>query len=593
VSGKAITPLRVDDEDFLVASTIERCPKTMMIRELVMNALEAAQNSERKTVEIGITEFLSAPKLTIWNTGPGLDDAELLKICNIAASLRKEKSLSANFGMGAKVASLPSNQIGMRYRSCKSGKVHQLLLGKRDGKYGIIPIQLADTGEYETVIDVTDNEARPKDFDWTEVLLCGNREDQDTVRDPYNGDPKLKSQWLADTLYHRFYRLPDGVKVTLLKGTNKLDGNRQFETIPQRLRYFAKHETILQSSGIKVHFLYDEPYNDTSHNRSVSGAITTDLSTVAVIYRNEMYDVKSGRNWTLDAPIFGIPFGAKHISIHIELPDDFPVTPEQYRQFLRHNGGEQPQVTAKDFAEIVRESRPEWLLELIQSFAPKGASSDDIREDLQRLLNQLRVKRVSPRVVADGPINVDLGTGSASADDYGASEGESGKKPKQRPTDLSIAPSGAKRAGIFSNLERAPKIILLETDEQVDEKNLKGRAALYYLETGELFVNMKYAAIEEMRQMLEDEYAGTADPEILRGMTFEKSRRAMIMRVGRTVVFALAKQLNKEWDQKAQETAWSPESLSMAADNIEDSLQTVKRQLGAALRPNRSEAASV
>jgi hypothetical protein len=31
-----------ENEDFVVASMIERCPKTMMIRELVMNALEAA-----------------------------------------------------------------------------------------------------------------------------------------------------------------------------------------------------------------------------------------------------------------------------------------------------------------------------------------------------------------------------------------------------------------------------------------------------------------------------------------------------------------------------------------------------------------------
>ena len=43
------------------------------------------------------------------------------------------------------------------------------------------------------------------------------------------------------------------------------------------------------------------------------------------------------------------------------------------------------------------------------------------------------------------------------------------------------------------------------------------------------------------------------------------AERTMIIRVGRTVVYALAKQLNKEWDQKAVEIASSPESLSMAA----------------------------
>ncbi len=41
------------------------------------------------------------------------------------------------------------------------------------------------------------------------------------------------------------------------------------------------------------------------------------------------------------------------------------------------------------------------------------------------------------------------------------------------------------------------------------------------------------------------------------------AERTMILCVGRTVVYALAKQLNKEWDQKAVEIASLPESLSM------------------------------
>ena len=41
-----VTALRVDDQDFLITSTIDRCPKVMMIRELVKNALEAAAEAE-------------------------------------------------------------------------------------------------------------------------------------------------------------------------------------------------------------------------------------------------------------------------------------------------------------------------------------------------------------------------------------------------------------------------------------------------------------------------------------------------------------------------------------------------------------------
>jgi hypothetical protein len=381
MTGIAVTALEIADEDFLVASLIERCPKTMMMRELMMNALEAAQLAPegQRLVEISAKTDDGVAKLAIWNTGPGMDAAELMRICNIASSIGKEKSLTGNFGMGAKVASLPSNQRGMRYRSCKHGAVHEVVLCKRDGVYGRLRRYHSDTGEYLEVTDVTEiarHEEKPLTFDWTEVVLFGNEATQDTVRDPYNGNPDQEAQWLATYLYHRFYRLPHGVKVTLLKGTNKLDGNRQFVPITGRLNVFERHETVEGPVGIKFHYLYDAPYEKatgTGHNKSVSGAIASAVSTCAIIYKDEMYDVRKRRGWTFDAPIFGISFGAKHISVHIELPSEHLVVSDGYRQFLRYAHGEQPHVLANDFAELVREHRPDWLIDLIRSFAPDSA----------------------------------------------------------------------------------------------------------------------------------------------------------------------------------------------------------------------------
>lgn len=73
--------------------------------------------------------------------------------------------------------------------------------------------------------------------------------------------------------------------------------------------------------------------------------------------------------------IFGIPFGAKYISVHIELRDYYEVVPDGYRQFLRYAQGEQPNVAASDFAELIREHRSQWLVDIIHSFAPDGMSA--------------------------------------------------------------------------------------------------------------------------------------------------------------------------------------------------------------------------
>ncbi len=238
---------------------IDRCPKTMMLRELVKNALEAAEQSTvgGKLVRIELTVIEGVRKLTIWNTGPGMSDAELHSMCDLAASIGKEKGLDANFGMGAKVASLPSNQHGLRYRSAKDGTVSEVILCKRDGVYGRL-IRHDSSGEpLGQVVDVTDvaaTEGHDLSFDWTEVVLLGNRVDQDTVADPYDGDPKVDSNWIGTYLYHRFFSIPPGVEVRLADSVHALDGTRQFEPISRREAKFTRTETV-EVRGQHLHSL--------------------------------------------------------------------------------------------------------------------------------------------------------------------------------------------------------------------------------------------------------------------------------------------------------------------------------------------------
>jgi hypothetical protein len=63
---------------------------------------------------------------------------------------------------------------------------------------------------------------------------------------------------------------------------------------------------------------------------------------------------------------------------------------------------------------------------------------------------------------------------------------------------------------------------------------------------------------------------------MMRTLVKQHAERTIILGVGRTVVYALAKQLNKEWDQKAIDVAFSPESLSMEADDFADALQNIR-----------------
>jgi hypothetical protein len=589
---KEIAPLQINDKEFLITSTIERCPKIMMLRELMMNALEATLLTSRdnRRIEFRTFDLHGTPKLVIWNTGPGMDGQELHDICDLASSVRKQKSLDGNFGMGAKVASLPSNRLGLRYRSCKNGRVHEVILCQRGGEYGRLRRRDVD-GVFHEVIDVTASVGETDlSYDWTEVTLFGNQTKQNTAKDPYNGDPEMDAQWLATYLYHRFYRLPDGVKVFLFPGTHKLgDSIRQFSTIPDRVASgaFDRSETVETSEGVIVHYIYDGPYvKMPSHNRSVSGAAQSAVSTCAVVYKNEIYDLRKGRTWTLDAPLFGVPFGARHISIHIELPNGHPVRPEGYRQFLRYTGGEQNQVYGTDFAQIVAKYRPQWLIDLIRSFAPDATSHDEIRDELQKLLDDLNVKRTMPRTAANGPVAVAPRDGIAlSARIDGGDTAQ--ERDNEDHVDLSIVPSGAQRADIWKNRERAPTIICLRTEDEIEEKQIKERAARYY-DNGQLFVNMLYPSIVQMKEQLEKEYSDSADLDQMRNLAQQLSEETMILRVGRAVVYALAKQTNKEWNSEAMAKALAPESLSLAADDFRDAMQSARRKMGKTFRVSRN-----
>jgi sensor histidine kinase regulating citrate/malate metabolism len=70
--------LKISDVAFVVTSQVERAPHWTMFRELTMNALEAASRaSGEKIVHWTTGTWKGVRKAVIWNTGPGMDAAEL------------------------------------------------------------------------------------------------------------------------------------------------------------------------------------------------------------------------------------------------------------------------------------------------------------------------------------------------------------------------------------------------------------------------------------------------------------------------------------------------------------------------------------
>src|SRR6266536_3072739 len=208
-----IEPITVRNPEREACRAVAMGRPEMMIRELVKNAEEAARKKPMGERQIRIygTPIDGVTKLTIWNRG-GMTLATLLDFANINVEIDKVNAMDQNYGRGAKIASLMSNQRGLRYRSCLNRRVLQVRLCVDVDQQVVGPIQVAAPipGGGNCIEDVTETCRGDYDLlkragiqrdiltiDWTEVVLLGNEADQDTTQRPYLDAHLPAGEWLG------------------------------------------------------------------------------------------------------------------------------------------------------------------------------------------------------------------------------------------------------------------------------------------------------------------------------------------------------------------------------------------------------------
>jgi hypothetical protein len=290
-----------------------------------------------------------------------------------------------------------------------------------------------------------------------------------------------------------------------------------------------------------------------------------------------MYSVLTGNEWSAVAPRFGIPFGSKELCVHIEIADE-DARPSQYRERLISPTTGQD-IGPLDFALFVRERMPEWVKEVIRNASPRPSEDfKDLEKVLQNLLNKYKVKVTGRKIdTQGGPSTEERGEELGGPNRGAGSNGGTGRGARNTRRRFHDAPEGATITSLYEIYEKPPKITMLETPEAIQEKGLKGRAAEFIPETGDLFVNGLYEAVDRTVADVEPEFTGQIEPETLRSLVTKAARHALVFRVGKATVYALAKRANEDWGEAAMSAAFSKESLSIAADNYEESLSFVRR----------------
>ena len=216
----------------------------------------------------------------------------------------------------------------------------------------------------------------------------------------------------------------------------------------------------------------------------------------------------------------------------------------------------------------------------------RAADYDDLQKELQSLLDEFKLKSEGRKKSKDGSPSENRDAGKPEGQGFSGGSGAAqsgGDKPSRR--NVFDVPEGAKRSKSAEIFDRAPEIIPLSTEEEITDKDLLGKAALYVPETGQLFVNCLYEAVTAMASEISVFFPDEDDSETVRELAVEADRRAVMLEVGKAVVFALSKRSVSAWTDEELEQALSKVCLSIAADDyragLSEARQYVRQQLRA------------
>lgn len=197
----------------------EACGNYQWAREFLKNSIEAGATKVEFGVEWQAVEKFGVYRRTIADNGVGMSKEELLRFFStLGEGAKRIGGVHDNFGVGAKIASLPWNPEGVVVISYKDGKGSMIRIGlnpetaeyeltefqsQRGASYVINPSEVADWGN-----DVNWSVMAPE---WacqhgTIVILLGSEETPDTILgNPRAGEKDIKG--LSVYLNTRFWDL--------------------------------------------------------------------------------------------------------------------------------------------------------------------------------------------------------------------------------------------------------------------------------------------------------------------------------------------------------------------------------------------------
>lgn len=396
----------------------EACGTYQWAREFLKNSLEAQATKIEFGIEWQAVEKKGIYRRTVIDNGTGMDQDELLRFFStLGAGAGKIGGIHENFGVGAKIASLPWNPEGLVVVSYKNGRSSMIwiILDPDSSDYELVEFQTggkkACVVEPQTIEDVDWGAIRPS---WltdhgTIVVLLGSEEYPDTVLgNPHAGEKDTKG--LSVYLNSRFWDLSEvDIKVVELRSEKKSQwpqsaGDKDDSRRPNNRQIFGAryYLTDLKASvgklGASDVLLLDgervaaEWYLWEGQRPAVHG-YAREIGYIAVRYRGELFHLTSSKvqfRW------FGVIESKvqRNLTVVIE-PQLYQATNGRWgihsdqsrnRLIFTGNGEKGVELPLSDWGLEFAERLPNAILEAIRKVRGEGSGSiqdNDYRKRLQ------------------------------------------------------------------------------------------------------------------------------------------------------------------------------------------------------------------
>lgn len=591
-------PMKVAHMGFLIDRLFEDCSPLQFLRELTKNSIEAILRTPEQKGEVrwdldtvGFSLSVGrVSKLCIIDSGVGMNGVEMVKYINHLSSSFHTQSKTGNFGVGAKISTMPINPVGLIYQSWVDGVGYMIHLHRSDrGDYGLLRF---DNGEYWTKIEES---VKPDFIDkhGTKVILLGKGDYEDTMSAPEKAP--MPRKWILRYLNSRFYCFPDQVAVKTREGWD-LPSNDKHNFLRTVTGMGPWLEENSQLRG-KVRL---DGTMATAHWWIVKEGIDTDSGHytrpghVAALYQDELYELVQLNAGYARLHAFGAIFGCERIVIYVE-PDNGStqnVSANTARtQLLIDN---EPLNWAAYAAEF-RDKMPEEFAAFQDQIGVLARSSDhkkSIRERLKTCRDLFKFGRYRPSSSGDlrmgeptdntgGQPRAGSGSRSGTSSTGGGAGGRAGSV-----YGLFTEPTGEPADFIPGSSE--PDVLWVSSaDRSRAEGDMDDRAAKYIPEGNQILANRDFRVFTDMKNRWVARYKDVPGAEA----TIESVVREWFeQQLVETVMSALALKSNGKWSMEEVAQLWDEAALTAAVLPRYHIDVAIKRVLGQQLGKAESAA---